>query len=246
MEKTETESNFLLIFSFDVNITIIIKGGGGDCVLRTVLFDFDGTLADTLPLIYRSFREVFRRFGEEELDDAGIAARFGPPEEVILENHLPRHNLQQAHDAYFQLYREHHARLVRSNEAVLDLLRWLKERGANVGVVTGKGRRSAAISAELLGMNGLVDWWVTGTEINRYKPEPDGIRLAMRHFGAGPEETVYVGDTSVDVIAGKAAGVFTVGVCWFAEEKTCSFQPEPDAVFSEVKAFRHWLEERLD
>jgi pyrophosphatase PpaX len=230
MEKPETESNHIR----------------GDCVLRTVLFDFDGTLADTLPLIYRSFREVFRRFGEEELDDAGIAAKFGPPEEVILERCFPRHCLQQAHDVYFQLYREHHTRLVRSDEAVLELLNWLKERGANVGVVTGKGRRSAAISAELLGMDGLVDWWVTGTEIKRYKPEPDGIRLAMRHFGARPEETVYVGDMSVDVMAGKAAGVSTVGVCWFAKEKTCSFQPEPDAVFSEVKAFRRWLEERLD
>lgn len=212
--------------------------------LRAVLFDFDGTLADTLPLIYRAFREMWVEVDGKERSDEEIRGLFGPPEEEVIQRGVPGDRLEASLADFYRRYGELHGTEVRPVPEVLRLLRGLKEEGYRVGVVTGKGRRSAEISLVELGMSDFIDTLVTGSEVRRYKPHPEGIQIALDKLGCLPEEGVYVGDSPVDVRAGKEAGLTTVGVRWFPGGDNRPFDPEPEVVVESVKAFRDWLDTR--
>lgn len=215
-------------------------------MLKAVLFDFDGTLADTLPAIFHTFRESFRTYLGQEPTDQEILSRFGPPEEEILCREIDDIHVEEAMEHFYRLYRDQHSGLVRSHPPIIQLLQWLKQMDIPVGIVTGKGRRSAKISLELLGMEDLYDSLITGTEVNRYKPDPEGIIIAMEELGCPPGQGVYIGDSDVDIRAGKAAGLLTVGVSWFHQDQNHRFQPAPDQVCHEVSDLHDWLRLQLD
>lgn len=214
---------------------------GVEGVIRAVLFDFDGTLADTLPLIYRSFREMWRGVDGRERTDEEILSLFGPPEEEIIRREVPEERLEASLEEYFSLYRKFHEEEVVQVPQVLQLLRDLKEKGCQVGVVTGKGRRSAEISLAKLEMADLVDTLVTGSDVRRYKPHPEGIQRALSQLGCSPEEGIYVGDSPGDVRAGLAAGVGTVGARWFIGSDPRPFDPKPQLVAESLESFQDWL-----
>lgn len=213
-------------------------------VIRAVLFDFDGTLADTLPLVYRSFREMWRGVDGRELSDEEILSLFGPPEEEIIRQRVPEEQLEASLEEYYSLYQKFHEEEVEQVPQMLQLLRDLKENGYQVGVVTGKGRRSAEISLAKLEMADLVDILVTGSDVRRYKPHPEGIQKALSQLGCSPEEGIYVGDSPGDVHAGLAAGVGTVGVRWFVGSDSRPFDPKPQLVAESVEVFQNWLTSR--
>ncbi|MDA8352893.1 MAG: HAD family hydrolase [Firmicutes bacterium] len=213
-------------------------------MIRALLFDFDGTLADTLPLIYRCFREMWVEIDGRERSDQEIMDHFGPPEEEIIRREVPAEQLEYTLHRFYTLYAELHPEEVRLETAIHRLLRHLKTHGYQVGVVTGKGRRSAEISLSHLGMEEMVDTLVTGSEVNRYKPHPEGIKTALEHLGHSPEEAVFIGDSSADVRAGKAGGLATIGVRWFPGADPRPFDPMPDQVVASPEELMSWLERK--
>lgn len=209
--------------------------------MRHILFDFDGTVADTLPLIFTSFRSTFQQFLGKHYTDAQVLALFGPTETVILQNTLPPDQLDTGLAHFFEVYTNEHQRVANPPE-IREMLARFKAAGIKMGIVTGKGRRSADISLREWGLDSFFEVVITGDEVSAPKPHPEGILSAMQQMGSAPEETIYVGDSSVDVRAGKAAGLVTVGVNWLAvTQGEGSFDPEPDYVFTKVEAFRDWV-----
>src|SRR5690606_31415852 len=98
--------------------------------LTTLLFDFDGTLADTLPVCFHAIREVFRSYDGVELDNEGIVALFGPTEPDIIRQHLKRRDeAEQAVDHFLSLYDHHHPQLVQPSQAIYDMITALKRDG---------------------------------------------------------------------------------------------------------------------
>lgn len=211
---------------------------GVERVIRAVLFDFDGTLANTFPLIYRSFRELWKGVDGRERTNEEIFSLFGPPEEEIIRREVPEQRLEAFLEEYFSLYQKFHEEEVEQVPQVLQLLRDLKAKGYHVGVVTGKGRKSAEISLAKLEMADWIDTLVTGSDVRRYKPDPEGIQKALSQLGCSPEEGIYIGDSPDDVRAGLAAGVGTVGVRWFPESDPRPFDPIPHQVAESVESFR--------
>ncbi|MDR7317816.1 phosphoglycolate phosphatase-like HAD superfamily hydrolase [Brevibacillus nitrificans] len=87
-------------------------------------------------------------------------------------------------------------------------------------------------------LDGYFEIVITGDDVSDPKPHPEGILLAMQKLGADPRETIYVGDSDDDVIAGRAAGLQTVGVNWPA---VTQFDPAPDYLFTDVQSFVDWV-----
>lgn len=122
------------------------------------------------------------------------------------------------------------------------MLDQLRNAGFQLGIVTGKGSRSAEISLREWKLDGYFDIVITGDDVTDPKPHPEGILLAMQKLGADPRETIYVGDSDADVIAGRAAGLQTVGVNWLAvTQKGGKFDPAPDYLFTDVQSFVDWI-----
>ncbi|MFK7695367.1 HAD family hydrolase [Paenibacillus sp. HJGM_3] len=202
--------------------------------LTTLLFDFDGTIADTLPVCFHALRGVFLEYDGIHLDNEAIVALFGPTEPDIIRINLKRNaEAERAVERFYALYDTHHPELVPVSDSIASMLSDLKRQGYKLGIVTGKGSHSLAISLRHLGLSGLFDVEISGDDVTVPKPHPEGVLLAMSRLQSTPEETVFLGDSIADVRAGKAAGVPTIAVQWFDHVQTRAFEVEPDRLFTD-------------
>jgi pyrophosphatase PpaX len=202
---------------------------------QTVLFDLDGTLADTIPLIVASYQHAFRTVLAEEVDEARARAWIGRPLLPALLEEAPDHG----HDLD-RTYREWNlantARLIRRYDGVPEMLLALEEAGVRTAVATSKRRETARLALEGVGIDHLVDVVAGLEDTTRHKPEPDPLLHAAASLGVEPADCVYVGDATVDVLAARAAGMAALAVTWGAGGRAALEATEPDAVFDTVAA----------
>jgi 2-phosphoglycolate phosphatase len=200
-----------------------------------VVFDFDGTLADSLPHLCQAFRHALAPFVRRLPSDAEIVATFGPPERVNLQMLLQNpdlappealQHLDEAHERFHAYYEGRHD-AVRLFPGILDVLRQVRQRGWPVGVLTGKSRRSAVFALRHLGLEDFVQGLVAGDDVTQPKPAPEGVLRLARHLGVSPHQMVVVGDSAGDIQAGKGAGAATVAALWgaFFPEQTVACGP---------------------
>jgi pyrophosphatase PpaX len=178
-----------------------------------VLFDLDGTLIDSGPMILSSFRHATRTvLGREIPDHELVAATGGSTLEVQM-----RTFDEERVDELVAAYRAHNVPLHDELECcvgIQDVLDALRAEGRRLGIVTAKRRRTVELAFARLGIQHYFDVVVTSDDTAAHKPDPEPILLALDRLGARPEEAAYVGDSPFDVVAARAAGVFAVAVGW--------------------------------
>lgn len=184
---------------------------------RAVLFDLDGTLADTVELILRSFRHTMRRHLGEAPADARFLEGIGTPLPVQIAAFARSDEERDRMLATYVAYqRESHDRMVRPFPGAGAVVAELRRRGVAVGVVTSKARGIARRTMEVCELYDRFDFVVCGDEVERGKPDPEPVIRAMRALGTydEPERVVFVGDSPHDLRAGRAAGTRTAAVGW--------------------------------
>lgn len=207
---------------------------------RTVLFDLDGTLADTIPLIVASFqRTVAAKLGWEpsfaqckEWIGRSLTGTFttlapGRADELIA--HYLEWNLAN-HDAY-----------VKQFEGVAALIGALRASSREFGIVTSKRHASALVSLECAGLTGQIPLLVTEEDTATHKPSPEPLLHALNRVGADADTAVYIGDAVVDMRAAQAAGVRSIGVTWGAVSADELRAVEPTAVVDSVGELQELL-----
>src|SRR5258708_28893908 len=117
-------------------------------------------------------------------------------------------------DEYREYYIACHDQMIRPFPMVNEMLTELRQRGYRIGIVTSKRRMGEDRSIKVFGLDALLDCVVAAEDTNLHKPNPDPILKGMEILGSTPETTAYIGDSTHDMIAGKAAGVFTVAALW--------------------------------
>ncbi len=211
-------------------------------MIKAVIFDFDGTLADTLPVCFYAFQEVFKEFDNLEVTPEEIKAMFGPSETGIIRGNLLNRNHDQAIELYYQKYSERHGDLVQENKEIRDLLQQLINKEYKLGIVTGKARKSLDISLDCLNMKGLFDVIITGDDVSMPKPHPEGILKALELVGVQNNEAIFIGDSDADILAGLQAEVQTFGVQWLPNYQTLEFSHEPNQIYRSINDFLLTLE----
>jgi pyrophosphatase PpaX len=181
---------------------------------RAVIFDMDGTLADTFSLVVSAWNAALRRHARREFSAAEVIARFGVPDSAMIRRELPEHLGDEAVEAYHVHYEQQHTPLARAFEGVSEMLAAIRARGLPMGVVTGKGRRSARITLAALGWEGIFAAVVTGEDVGEQKPHPEGLLKVAAQLGVTPARCVFVGDSPADIGAGKNAGIRTIVAGW--------------------------------
>ncbi len=215
--------------------------------IQAVLFDFDGTLADTLPVSFSAFKAVFKQYDNREVTNDELVAMFGPTEEDIIGGNFKDKAsvLQGIHD-YYSLYEKgHFEEDFQHDQGIMDLLHLLKGQGVKLAVITGKSRRAFEISTGALNMTDFFDITITGDDVDRPKPDPEGIHKALNILGLDPADAVFVGDSNADILAGKAAGLRTYGVRWLSTFQSLVYDVSPDGIFSNVDEFRELLAKEI-
>lgn len=212
-------------------------------MLKAVLFDMDGTLGDTLALCIAAFRMSIEPLSGKKVTDEEIKATFGPSEEATVRAFLPD-RFDEGLAAYLRHYDELHGMCPDPFPGIRELLTFLKEKGLVLGVVTGKGPKSAALTFARYGMEGLFSDIETGDPYRIGKT--DGIRRILARHELRPDEAVYVGDAPSDIVCAREAGVGMYAVTYAsttnAEELIAL---RPDEAFHSVDEMRAHFEKIL-
>jgi len=183
--------------------------------LRTVLFDLDGTLIDSVRLILDSYHHTLASHGLPPRSDEEWLKGVGTPLTAQFSEWGSDQDMLAALIATYREYNlAHHDRMVTVYPGVVDALRTIKAAGLATGLVTSKNRLGALRGLTLVGLEAMMDVLVCADEVSNAKPHPEPVEQAVRLLGADRSTTVYVGDSVHDMHSGRAAGVRTAAVLW--------------------------------
>jgi pyrophosphatase PpaX len=203
-----------------------------------VLFDLDGTLADTVELILRCYRHTMRTHLGRELPDERWLATIGTPLRDQLRD-FARDDDEAALmlDTYVTYQRGIHDQLVRPFPGALEAVHGLQERGTPVAVVTSKRREMALRTISRCGLADEYDVLVTADDVTRGKPDPEPVRLALERLGLSDEapRSLMVGDSPWDLRSGRSAGTRTAAALWGPYERSALEAEAPDFWLEELK-----------
>jgi pyrophosphatase PpaX len=187
-----------------------------------VLFDLDGTLVDTIPLIFECYRHTLGT--HLPLFDPGrqaIVSNLGRSLDDILFDYAteggaadPATLTRTMLETYRSFQRGALERLIRPFAGMPEALQALRDFGLTLGVVTSKVEWAARQCYEHYGLDAFLSIHVFHDDTERHKPHPEPLLLAAAKGGLAAARSVYVGDSVHDMAAGKAAGMRTIGVLW--------------------------------
>ena len=208
-----------------------------------LLFDFDGTLADSLPLCLTAARAALLRHTGRIYSDREIAAHFGASEEGIFQRMVPD-AWRECLASYVDEYERSHHLCPAAFAGARELLGRMRDRGVRLGLVTGKGAESAIVSLRLLGLAEFFDEVRTGSPRGDVKAA--SIAELVRLFAVSAERTAYVGDFPADVRAAREAGVWALAAAWAPGASAEALAAErPDALLRSMDELERWVERWL-
>ena len=200
-----------------------------------VVFDLDGTLADTIELIVASYQHAYTSVLGHSVHERDVRRLIGQPLMDTFAARDPDH-AEELQGAYVTWNLANAERLTRRYPGVSELVDRLDGAGRTLGVVTSKRRRTAELALRGVGLAGRIPLLATLEDTTRHKPDPEPLLLGAERLGVAPGECVYVGDAVVDVRAARAAGMGAVAVAWGAGEPDALAAAGADAVVHDVAA----------
>ena len=198
-----------------------------DCMRKysVVLFDLDGTLLDTLDDLAAAVNVTLERHGFPPRTKAEVREFIGNGIAKLMERAVGAENAHRADMAkvlqdFRAYYFEHCEERTAPYAGVLDVLSTLRDNGVRVGVVSNKADFAVQKLCKAY-FGDLVEAAIgeNESEGRKKKPAPDTVWEAMRVLGAAAADVVYVGDSEVDILTAKNAGVDCVSVSWGMKEK---------------------------
>ncbi|NNF05896.1 MAG: HAD family hydrolase [Candidatus Eisenbacteria bacterium] len=173
---------------------------------KLVIFDLDGTLVDTLEPTFHCFAEaVYPVIGFRPTKEQ-VEERFGPADhEIVSEWVGPEHAeaaVKRLYDCYATQFAERGP-----FPGVHELLQGLKNAGHALALFTGRGRPSADQILRSMDLEKFFDATVTGEEVPQSKPAPDGLLKILKDLDIPAQDSVFIGDSPLDLGSAEAAGV---------------------------------------
>jgi len=203
-----------------------------------VLFDLDGTLANSIDLVIASYRAAFATIGQSVERD--VALRWiGETLRRTIDREAPGHG-PEMETAYRAFYADHVDQIA-GYPGMPELLASLNDAGAVTGVVTAKRREVALVTMRQAGVEGLIELVGAMEDTAAHKPDPEPLLAAAAKLDVAPENCVYVGDATHDVMAAKAAGMAVIAVTWGAGVEAELEALAPDAMVSDAAQLEHCL-----
>ena len=178
--------------------------------VEAILFDMDGVLVDSLVIWCYTFNDTLRHFGLKTIPKKEFIKDFGAPIEHDVKKYFKGKTVREVEHVYNSKFKERIG-YVRLFPESIPILKKIKKRPIKIGLITNSTK---FITSALLNHFKLKKYFkvvVTMDDVKRRKPAPDMILKACKLLKVKPKNTILVGDTMNDMIAGKRAGCVTVG-----------------------------------
>ena len=184
---------------------------------KTLIFDLDGTLLNTLLDLASSVNYAMRECGFNERTTDEIRRFIGNGVAVLIQRSVPDGISEEEYKKALDIFKTHYKENSRNNTApydgICDLLRKLKEDGYNLAIVSNKVDFAVKDLRDEF-FNGLIDVAIGDSDATRTKPEPDMVYKAIEELGVDKESCIYIGDTDVDIETARNSGMDCISVSW--------------------------------
>src|SRR5689334_17422363 len=191
--------------------------------MKLLIFDLDGTLIDSRLDLANAVNATRRHMGMEVLSNERVYSYVGNGAPVLIRRAMGEQateaELQEALEYFLEFYREHDLDHTVLYPGVKESLDRFRDAGKRMAVLTNKPVRMSRHIVEGLGVGGHFFQVYGGNSFEFKKPNPIGVEALMQEAGVQRESTMMVGDSSVDIVTAKNAGIQCCGV-------TYGFQPE--------------------
>jgi len=210
----------------------------------TLLWDIDGTLIDTTHLVAAGLDHVYRKFLGRTMPLSDIRAIIGRPlsEQVRIfgepEQWGTNPDEMEAEFIRYWEARRHEERLI---PEVIQTLIAGKQAGRKTALVTSKNHAEIANTLPRMEIADFVDAIITADDVTNPKPDPEGVKLALRLLESNSEQALFIADTVYDMRAGKAAAVKRCAVTWGAAPRENLLAEEPDFICDDPSELRNLL-----
>ncbi|MCO6057884.1 HAD-IA family hydrolase [Pseudomonas sp. MOB-449] len=212
---------------------------------QLLIFDWDGTLVDSIARIVESMRVAADAGGLPWRDDAAIKGIIGLGLPEAIATLYPEIEDVQGIDIFRRRYGEHYNALESQPsplfEGVAEALEAFREQGYRLAVATGKSRRGLD---HVLAGRGWLDYFdVTRcADETASKPDPRMLREILAHCGVAVERALMVGDSPFDLRMAHGAGMDSVAVGYGAQPLADLRKESPTLAIERFEELRHWLD----
>ncbi len=191
-------------------------------MFKAVIFDLDGTLTNTLQDIANAMNRALRLVGLPEYPTDAYRYMVGNGAKKLAERAVGTHQelAAEALSLYQSYYEKHTHDITRPYDGIPELLKALEERGLKLCVLSNKPH--ADTQGVIRYFFPDVQWAVVRGQMEGVpvKPDPAGALAIAQELNVQPDECLYLGDTSVDMLTATRADMWAVGVLWgFRDEK---------------------------
>ena len=215
---------------------------------KTVIFDLDGTLLDTLGDLAACVNYMLKKYGYSEKTEAEVRRSIGYGIKFLLKSLFPADITEEELNAVVAEYKEyyclHMTEKTRVFDGVYELLGELKQRGINIAVVTNKYHEAAVkIVKEYFGDSFSI---IIGDGCGyARKPAPDAVWAVIDRFGGEKSTSLYVGDSEADVTTARNSGVDCMCVSWGLRERSQLEKLKPEYLIDTPDEFLSVLDEDM-
>ena len=202
---------------------------------KCIIFDFDGTLADTHTGIVKTFQETIRQMGlpvpsvERVTSTIGLELKDGLKAGV---DGMTEEQAVRACEIYRRIFPEIAIPCITAFPGVPEFVKNLKDKGFRLAIATSRSHHSLDDLAERIGIKDCFEGLYGAEDVVRHKPAPDLVLHILNELRLKAEEVLVVGDATYDLLMGKGAGCEVCGVTWGNQTREKLQTAEPEYIVS--------------
>lgn len=188
-------------------------------MVSAVIFDLDGTLADTMDDLKTAMNNMLKRLGYKTRSKPELLSFINRGARNFVKNSLPKvvQDSELILDSAMEIYEQEYARCycecTYAYDGIKEALEGLKEKGIRIGVLSNKQDAFVKHICQKLFGKGFFKVTMGQTSLPT-KPDPQGALLACKLLGAKPQNCIFVGDSDIDMMTAQNAGMTSIGVSW--------------------------------
>jgi phosphoglycolate phosphatase len=208
---------------------------------KTIIFDMDGTVLDTLDELTESLNYILRKYQLTEKTKMQVRSYLGYGYAGLIRQAVPGASQdfqQELQDAFKNYYGTHCQGHTKPYEGILEILASLRDAGYKTAIVSNKGQ-AAVTELHKEFFEGLVQFSLGESANYKKKPEPDMIWEALRRLDSAAQEAIYIGDSEVDKKTADNSGLDSALVTWGFRDKPLLQSLNPDYLVSSPKELEH-------